>query len=440
MNTMNNIFKFGRFLALATVATFAFVACEDEPDKYEVAGGSPEVIYVIKPTNTDSLITSAFMGERVVLMGNNLRSITKLCFNDREAILNTSLITDHSLFVTVPSTLPDNPTDKIYMTNKAGEVTEFSFGVDVPAPQVSSLKCEQVKPGSIATILGDYLLDYEEEPMKIKMPDGKEISSFESISKTAVSFKVPEGCTKSGPITVTTKYGSATSKFYFNDDRGMLFNFESEMAHEAASIADGKFNHGWHPRDVKSDDTSLDGFYLQMGDGSSLLDLDGGWNDGQFSFEYWCGNWDGNFTPDAKLYEVVDFTNYEKMALKFEINVPKSSPWTSGAMQIIFAPTSGDNGVTLSTANNTHFNSNVLPRGMYRPWEATGSFDTNGEWQTVTIPFSEFTYGADGTKATGSLSPESFASLTIFVWSGGVQGKDGTPIIKIDNIRAVSIK
>lgn len=437
---MNNIFKYGSRLALAVAATFAFVACEDEPDKYEVAGGSPEVIYVIKPANTDSLITSAFMGERIVLMGNNLRSITKLCFNDREAILNTSLITDHSLFVTVPGTLPDNPTDKIYMTNKDGEVTTFDFGVDVPAPQVSSLKCEQVKPGDVATILGDYLLDYEEAPMTIKMPDGKVVTEFVSLSKTAVSFKVPEGCTKPGTITVSTKYGATTSKFYFNDDRGMLFNFEGEMAHEAVSISDGKFNHGWHGRNIYKDETSLDGYYIQFGDGSTVLDLDGGWNDGQFSMEYWCGNWDGNFTPDAKLFDVVDFTDYEKMALKFEINIPKSNPWTSGAMQLIFAPAEGENSVTLPGANNTHFNNNVLPRGLYRPWEATGSFDTNGEWQTVTVPFSEFTNGADGTKASGSLSPESFASFTIFVWSGGVQGKDGTPIIKVDNIRAVSIK
>lgn len=441
MNTMNNIFKFGRRFALASLVTLAFVACEDEPDKYEVAGGSPEVIYVIKPTNKDSLITSAFMGERVVLMGNNLRSITKLCFNDREAVLNTSMITDHSLFVTVPTTLPDNPTDKIYMTNKSGVVTEFAFGVDVPAPQVSALKCEQVKPGNVATILGDYLLDYEDNHMKIKMPDGKIISEFESLSKTSVSFKVPEGCTKPGTITVSTKYGSTTSKFYFNDNRGMLFNFESEMPHEAASISDGKFNHGWHGRNIYSDETSLDGYYIQMGDGSTVLDLDGGWNDGQFSMEYWCGNWDGNFTPDAKLFDIVDFSNYDKMALKFEINVPKSNPWTSGAMQLIFAPAEGANSVTLPGANNTHFNNNVLPRGIYRPWaDNGGSFDTNGEWQTVTVPFSEFIYGADGTKATGSLSPETFASFTIFVWSGGVQGKDGTPIIKIDNIRAVSIK
>ncbi|MDO4462325.1 MAG: glycan-binding surface protein [Bacteroidia bacterium] len=437
---MNNILKFGRTLALASAAVFAFVACEDEPDKYEVAGGSPEVIYVVKPTNPDSLIFSAFMGERVVLMGNNLRSVTKLCFNDREAILNTSLITDHTLFVTVPSTLPDVPTDKIYMTNKNGEVTEFSFGVDVPAPTVSSLKCEQVKPGDVATILGDFLLDYEEAPMTVKMPDGKVISEYVSLSKTEASFKIPEGCTKSGPITVTTKYGSTASKFYFNDDRGILFNFEGELAHESVSIADGKFNHGWHPRIVVNDETSLDGYYLQMGDGSSVLDAEGGWNDGQFCFEYWCGNWDSNFVPDAKLFDVVDFTNYEKMALKFEINVPKSNPWTSGAMQLIFAPAEGENSVTLFAANNTHFNNTVLPRGLYRPWEASGSFDTNGEWQTVTIPFSEFIYGSDGTKASGSLTPTSFASLTIFVWSGGVNGTEGKPIIKLDNIRAVSIK
>ncbi len=34
------------FAAAMTVAGFSMVACEDEPDKYEVSGGVPTVKYV----------------------------------------------------------------------------------------------------------------------------------------------------------------------------------------------------------------------------------------------------------------------------------------------------------------------------------------------------------------------------------------------------------
>ena len=154
-----------RTSALCSLAAVSLVACEDEPDKYEVADGTPEVIYVCMPTNKDSLITSAFTNNRVLLIGNNLRSVTKLFFNDQEALLNSSLITDHTLFVTIPRALPNYPTDKIYMVNNSGDTTAYPFTVDIDAPLLASMDCEFVAPGELATINGDYLLTYDNFPM-----------------------------------------------------------------------------------------------------------------------------------------------------------------------------------------------------------------------------------------------------------------------------------
>ena len=91
----------------------------------------------------------------------------------------------------------------------------------------------------------------------------------------------------------------------------------------------------------------------------------------------------------------------------------------------------------LAGANNSYFQDDVLPRGFYRPWSDTGSFDTGDEWITVTVPFSNFTYGFSGAQATGTLTANDFASLNIFVVGGGLDGTECTPIIRIDNIRAV---
>ena len=75
---------------------------------------------------------------------------------------------------------------------------------------------------------------------------------------------------------------------------------------------------------------------------------------------------------------------------------------------------------------------------MYRPWTETGSYDTGNKWVTVTIPLTSFTLDNKG--ATTSQVPSSaadFASLTMFVYGGGVNGTECKPIIKIDNIRVV---
>lgn len=453
-----NIKNIVRSASLMSLATLSLVACEDEPDKYEVAGGNPEVIYVCMPTNKDSLITSAFTNNRVVLIGNNLRSITKLFFNDQEAVLNSSLITDHALFVTVPRSLPNNPTDKIYMHNEDGNVTEYPFTVDIAAPLLASMDCEYVAPGEVATINGDYLLSYDNFPMVITMPDGTQITDFKSLSQTSVSFVVPDGCTQSGPITVTSKYGTSKStKFNFNDNRGIMADFNAG----GGVSSNGKAPQGWNISATYSSEGGIAGCgeYCQLGDGT--LETEGGWTE-NFKLPFWAGNWGGDpygiaageaGTPFCNL---IDFSDFQNMALKFELYIPKANPWSAGAMQLVFANASpaaddksaGKAGIAANDTwqNNLYIKTSAegggdICRGLYRPWETTGSFDTDDKWITVTVPFSEFVYNFDGTKGTRALqTEEDFATFVLWPIQGGVSGTACKPIFRIDNIRAVPYK
>ena len=60
---------------------------------------------------------------------------------------------------------------------------------------------------------------------------------------------------------------------------------------------------------------------------------------------------------------------------------------------------------------------------------------------TATIPLAEFTYGWDGSPSSGTLNADSFTSLWLFICAAGEKPADScTPIIKIDNIRAVPYK
>ncbi len=443
---MKNIMILKKTAVLASaIAGMALASCEQQPGKYEMADGVPEVRYV-RPVNvdaSDSLMTGAYMDNQICIVGENLRSIYELWFNDRKAILNTSFITDNTLIVTVPSELPGKVTNMMYMVTASRDTVKYEFNVLVPAPVLNSMSCEYTPAGESATIYGDYLLDDANQPLEIVFSGDVPVTEITEITKTAVTFVIPEGAEEGG-ISVTTVNGTSSSAFHYLDSRGFLFDFDEGGT--------GLSNNGWHNRVILSDETSLTGKFVQLGDGSTPLPADGGWVDKYYSFEYWPGVYDDPLTyPEGqngmKLDDLVDFSDYENMTLKFELFIPSTNPWSAGAMQVIFAGTDkvtnskedikDVDGNTVPGANNQYFQNNVLPRGIYRPWTETGSFHTDDRWITVSLPISEFVYGKDGAVATGSLTETDFSSLVIFVSGGGINGVECTPIFKIDNIRVV---
>jgi hypothetical protein len=435
-----NTIKFNKwFLGAAVVALgMTAVSCEDEPDKFELTGGKPTVKFVrmTTPEQADSLITGAYMESTICLVGENLTSIHEMYFNDQKAILNTSYITKNTLVVDVPKVIPSEVTDKIYMITAKNDTVTYDFTVKVPAPVISSMTCEWAKPGEEVTLYGRYFIDDENKPMTITMPDGQVIKSsqFKDLTQTSVTFDIPANCSEEGKIYAQTIYGKGRSVFQFRDTRGMLFDFDGRTGLDFA-------NNCWHAKAAKpADETSIDGAYIQFGDGSTVMDATGGWNDSQFAAEYWPGDWSNTYPAEGQgmlLTDLVNFSDFANMALKFEMMIPSSNPWSAGAMQII--PASKEK-VSLFTANNTYFHddSDKLPRAWYAPWTTTGSFDTADKWITVSFPFSSFIYYWDGTVAGQSLKANSFDSLLIFIVNGQ-EGKDCTPIIKVDNIRAVPI-
>ena len=418
----NKIFK-GLYIALAACSMIGFTACEDEPDKYEISGGKPTIRY-IRPVNVesaDSILTGAYMDNNICIVGENLRSITKMLFNDQEAKLIPSFITDNTMIVTVPGDIPGEVFNKIFMINNSNDTTTYDFKVLVPGPNINSMSNEWAKGGEQATIYGNYFVDDPNTPLSLSI-SGKKID-IEAFNISTITFTVPEGL-EEGPVEVTTVYGKKKARFNYHDTRGMLFDdWDNGWPDD---YANGQFKHGWHGARISNDEYSLDGYYLLLGD----VDFtDGAWDDSNLCFEYW---------PEAtdRLSDRVSFANFANMALKFEVNIPSSNPWTNLSMQCIFT---GDAQVTNATANNTFFHDVDYPRGLWTPWYQTGSYDTGGKWVTVTLPLSTFKYLEDGTPAGTPLTAENFTGLTLFIWNGVQNGTTCHPIIRIDNIRAVEL-
>ena len=420
--------------ALVVASSFSLQSCKkDQPDEFKLTGGIPTINYS-RPASasaSDSLLVQAYPQANICLVGSNLTSIQQMYFNDKKAILNTSFITDNTLIVQIPSEIPDLVTDKIYIITTDHDTLTYDFHIVIPAPNVSQMSCEYAKPGSIATIYGSYFVDDPNVPLTVTFPDGQiaEIKSINS-SRSAIQIVVPE-CTTEGQIEVASIYGKSLSKFYYHDSRGLITNFDG---------ATDVVPQGWNIAATYSDENGIDGQYVQVGP----AETEGGWVE-ELKLPFWCGNWNGDpmsitSGPGIPLRNFLNFSDWQNMSFKMELYIPKSNPWSAGAMQIIFV--NNLQCANDSWQNNTYIHTSAdggldLPRALYRPWEATGSFDTGDEWITVTIPLTDFVYNDDGSKVSTTMSESSFDSFIIWPINGGVAGTVCTPIFRYDNIRVV---
>lgn len=453
----------GALFAMALVAASAgFTSCEDEPDKYEVAGGTPTIDYVrpVDAASKDSLLTGASLNNTICIVGRNLRSVTKINFNDQAAVLNTSYMTDNTIIVTVPKAIPNEVSDKIYFITSKQDTVAYDFKTIVPAPTINSMSNEWAAPGEEVTIKGDYFLDYDNSHLTIKVGDNYTIPYEDlKITQNSIRFNMPEDMPKHEPITITTINGTTKAGFRYMDNRGMLFDFDTPWKEGGDVLG----NNGWHNRTITSDGTSLSGNYMVLGE--TAMGSDGGWNDGNFSFEYWPGSWQDpeTYSSRPRMQDLADFSDWKNMSLKFEMCIPKDNSWSAAPMQIYFGSVSqvsnGAAGVqdiygnVLGGANNTFFhdeeNNTKLARALYMPWQNTEDklYNTEGKWVTVTIPLADFVYDYDGNKGLSYSGVNDFSAFNIFVVKGAYKdasvlptGVDCNPIIKIDNIRVVPNK
>ena len=424
-------------LAVGFVSLFS--SCADEPDKFELTGGKPSINYIRlqDAASKDSLLIEAYTATPICIVGENLTSIKEMYFNDVKAVLNTSYITKHTMLLNIPKDIPGSNTGKIYMVTRDADTVTYDFKVLVPSPVVTAMKNEWVKIGEDAVLNGQYFVNDPNKPLSItftgisnstniKVPT----ENIKSITPSQIVFKVPEGV-KEGLIEVESIYGTGKSKFYFHDSRGLITNFDG---------ATDVVPQGWNIKATYSDENGVDGQYVQVGP----TDTEGGWVE-DLKLPFWCGNWNGDpmsitSGPGIPLRNFLDFSKWEDMSFKMELYIPKSNPWKAGAMQIMFI--NNKQCANDSWQNNTYIKIGKdggldLPRALYNPWKDSGSFDTDDEWITVTIPLKDFVYNSDGSKVSTPMSINSFDSFIIWPYDGGIKGTACTPIFRYDNIRVV---
>lgn len=369
--------------------------------------GTPEIFYVrvTEPTKADSLLIGAYMGNLVAIVGQNLGNAQEIWFNDQRATLNPAYVTDKSILVSVPSSVPSTVTNKIRIIFKDGSEMLYEFSVNVPGPVLSGIKCEYVPAGGLVELTGDYFF----EP-KVTFPGGIEgiIADFD---KTLMHVTVPEGAL-SGPITVQTNFGKVNSKFLFRDNNNVILDFDT-WTHEnwTAPIALASSN---------PDPAPCSGNYAFFKHASV-----GEWMwTNELTLQYWAPRNSRGNVPVAK-GQVSD------LVFRFEANVPIE--WKDVRMEIFFGPYAEDHGRDKPG----------VAIARWKPWKK-GPYKTNG-WETISIPLTEFKYStSDGnTDEIGSSSIKDLSVLTNVTMMLFGAFETGTTVkspvyICVDNFRIVS--
>ncbi len=142
-----------RIISLITIVLAAgcvFSSCKKDTD------ATPVVRFVrpVDPAQGDKLLTSVSMGGNVAIIGEGLGNVVKIAFNDQYCKLNPTLITPTSIICQVPSAMPTEVTNKMYLTTASGKTASYDIAVIIPSPSVESIDCLYAPEGSNTFIRG----------------------------------------------------------------------------------------------------------------------------------------------------------------------------------------------------------------------------------------------------------------------------------------------
>lgn len=363
-------------LAILGVAS-VFTACKKDDNETPVIN----YVRITRPESSDSLLVRAGQGQLIAIVGDNLQNAVEVWFNDQQSRLTPTYISKTSILVSVPTQIPREVNNQLKIVFKNGYVLLHNFEVEISKPLVSSLLCEYVKEGGIATINGDYFY----EPLTVTFTGGVQ-GELVKVGDQEIQVRVPAGA-QPGPITVKTNFGETKSNFWFRDNRNLLLTFDPfEGWWGSEFLVDG------------SDPLAISGNFLR------IKKTIGPWAWTEFAGGPETAlSTSHNFPDDA-------VTNPNKYNLKFEVNTLK--PYNGNMIKIqigqIFDP---------------------QPDPNAEPYKWAPPFDTKGAWETVTIPFEEVSANYS---TNWGVRPQGYGARVWFHGDGSLAAD-----IAFDNLRVV---
>lgn len=334
---MKIIYKSILGLAIAIAMAAIHLSCSDDnlPNN-----GEPMIKYIriTDPTVADSLLVGGFQDNLIVIVGENLQDARQIWFNDQPGPLVGTFITNKTIFTVVPPDIPLVVTNKITILFGNGKKLEHDFVVEISEPEITSMDSEYVLAGDVATVRGNFFY----EPLTVTFTGGV-TGELVKVDDGILEVKVPDGA-QPGPITIATNFGAAESDFWFRDNRNIF-------------ISSDPFTGWWNAAYVVSnpgvgDPPAINGNYIRV---KKIVGA-WAWTEVAGGPASAMGAISKNI-PDEAILHPEDFN------FKFEVNTLK--PYNNNVIKF---------NIGILSENNNEYR--WLP-----------PYDTQGEWETVTIPF-----------------------------------------------------
>jgi len=345
--------------------------------------GTPTISYVriTSPASSDSLLVGAGQGQLIAIVGNNLQDAVELWFNDQPSRVTPTYITNTTILVRIPTQIPLTVTNKLKIVFKNGFILNYDFTVQISKPLISSMICEFVKAGDIATIKGNYFY----APLTVTFTGGV-TGQLVSVKDDEIQVKVPPGA-QPGQVTIRTNFGETKSDFWFRDNRNLL-------------IHNDPWTGWWGQNNVVpgTDPLAINGNFTRLTG-----------NIGAWAWTEWIGGREDALATSHNLPDDA-VINPDKYYLKFEINTLKV--YNNNMIKIM-----------IGQVNSPDPDWNAEPY-YFRP-----PFDTKGKWQTVAVPFTEVIANYH---TNWGLRPQGYG---VKVWFHGPGALDAD--VAFDNLRVV---
>lgn len=382
--------------------------------KYTTAAGSTTFPFKLGPAGpVITAISNVFAnpGDSCFIIGTDLVLVQQFSYGATAITSFRSSADGTSLGFVMPAQVTHG---QVVITTKSGTAT-FTIAA---TPTITGVSNENANPGDSVYVYGTYL-----KKIQTLSFAGANISSSVSANDGSwVGFVLPT-LTQSGPVSVTTQFGTATTFYNVNDiATGAISNWEWSGVFNwqwwgGAHIYCGNPSSAWPPYNPdfpgnKSQYLVLKTSSLSSGEGNT-------WSN--YALLMNATQW----VPTAHLSDPVG-----NWAFKFEVSIPHA--WNGGTIDI------------LSSAGT------YVAR--WEPWQvsstATAPYSTNG-WRTITIPFTSFK-AKDATLGEGE-----GASIATFADLLGATGKSSCTMYihnysaastptgfygAFDNLRVVEIK
>ena len=375
-------------MALVACSAFFAVSCEQRLD----ADADP-VVRFIKPCDPaigDRLLTEVAMGGTVAIIGEGLGDVCRIAFNDQVCKLNPAFVTSTSIIVNVPSTMPKEVTNKMYLETKSGKKAEFDIAVLIPAPVIESVSCLWAPAGSDIVLTGKYFFADDNGLVAVEFP-GAKAAVVKSVTETEVVCTVPEGAVLEGKISVTSKYGTSRSVDTWRTKEGLFEDFVDlgetpwTGAFATEGGCDGQYLYlsgavgewAWPANEIQ---------YLWMSPNGQIL-TEGEIADYALQFEYCCAKWD--CTPLIMWFDNDGAHNVDGEQAQFH-------------------------------------------------WKLYDDGFSPGVWATKTVPLTDFNTNKEENETRAIKGLHELVNFNMLPFGAGFAG--GELDIKIDNLRLISIK